>query len=56
MKMFSLTLVVIYCYITNHLETPEGWHGNPLQYPFFKNPIDRRAQRATVHGVTKNQT
>ena len=30
-----------------------GGHGNPLQYSSLKNPMDRRAWRATVHGVTK---
>ena len=30
-----------------------GGHGNPLQYSCLENPRDRRA---TVHGVTKNQT
>ena len=29
--------------------TGEG-HGNPLQYSFMKNPMDRGA---TVHGVTR---
>ena len=36
--------------------SPGGWHGNPLQYSCLENTIDRGAQRATVHGVTKNQT
>ena len=27
--------------------------GNPLQYSCIGNPMDRRAQWATVHGVTK---
>ena len=31
----------------------EGEHGNPLQYSWLKNPMDRGAWRATVHGVTK---
>ena len=30
-----------------------GGHGNPLQYSSLKNPMDRRAWRATVHGVAK---
>ena len=30
--------------------------GNPLQYSCLKNPMDRRAWQATVHGVTKSQT
>ena len=28
-------------------------NGNPLQYSFLGNPMDRRAWWATVHGVTK---
>ena len=35
---------------------PEGRHGNPLQYSCLKNPMDRGAWWATVHGATKNQT
>ena len=31
-------------------------NGNPLQYSCLENSIDRGAWRATVHGVTKNQT
>ena len=30
--------------------------GNPLQYSFWDNPVDRGAWWATVHGVTKSQT
>ena len=33
--------------------SPEGGHGNPLQYSCLGNPIDRGAWWATVHGVTK---
>ena len=36
--------------------SPGGGHGNPLQYSFLENPMDRGAWRATVHGVTKNWT
>ena len=31
-------------------------NGNPLQYSCLKNPMDRGAWQATVHGVTKSQT
>ena len=27
-------------------------HGNPLQYPWLENPMDRGAWRALVDGVT----
>ena len=31
-------------------------NGNPLQYSCLKNPMDRGAWWATVHGVAKSQT
>ena len=33
--------------------SPAGGHGNPLRYSYLKNPTDRGAWRATVHGVTE---
>ena len=33
-----------------------GGYGNPLQYSFLENPIQRGAWRATVHRVAKSQT
>ena len=33
---------------------PGGGNGNPLQYTCLKNPMDRRAWWATVHGVAKS--
>ena len=30
--------------------------GKPLQYSCLENPMDSGARRATVHGITKNQT
>ena len=36
--------------------TPGGGHGYPLQYSCLKDPMDRGAWRAMVHGVTKSQT
>ena len=33
-----------------------GEHGNPLQYSCLENTMDRRAWRATVHGVTQSDT
>ena len=35
---------------------PGGEHGNPLQYFYWENLIDRGAWWATVHRVTKSQT
>ena len=36
--------------------SPGEVHGNPLQYSYLGNPMDRGAQWATVHSVTKSQT
>ena len=36
--------------------SPGGGHGNPLQYSCLKNPMDKGAWRATVHGVRKSRT
>ena len=33
-----------------------GGHGYPLQYSCLKNPMDRGARWATVHGVAKSRT
>ena len=35
---------------------PGGGNGNPLQHTCLKNPMDRGAWQATVHGVSKSQT
>ena len=35
---------------------PGEGHGNPFQYTCLKNPMDRGAWWATVHGVTKSRT
>jgi len=31
-------------------------NGNPLHYSSLKNPMDRGAWWATIHGVTKSRT
>ena len=36
--------------------SPGGRNGNPFWYSCLKNPIDRGAWRATVHGGTKSWT
>ena len=36
--------------------SPGGGHGNPLQYSCLKNPMERGAWQATVHGVTESWT
>ena len=35
---------------------PGGGHGDPLQYSFLENPMDRAAWWASVHMVAKSQT
>ena len=35
--------------------SPGGRHGNPLQYSCLKNPMDRGAWWATVHGIAQSQ-
>ena len=35
---------------------PGGGNGNPLQYSYLENPMDRGAWRATVYRVAKSQT
>ena len=35
---------------------PGEGHGNPLQYSWLENPMDRRLQWAAAHGVAKNRT
>ena len=34
--------------------SPGGEHGNPLQCSCLENSMDRRAWRATVHGVAES--
>ena len=36
--------------------SPREGHGNPLQYSYLENPMDRGAWQATVHGITQNWT
>ena len=35
---------------------PGEGNGNPLQYPYLGNPMDRGAWWATVHGMSKSWT
>ena len=35
-------------------QSPGGGNGNPLQYSYLGNPMDRGAWRATVHRVTES--
>ena len=36
--------------------SPGEGNGNPFQYSCLRNPMDRGAWWATVHGVTRSQT
>ena len=36
--------------------SPGEGNGNPLQYSYLENPMDRGAWWATVHGVAKSGT
>ena len=36
--------------------SPEGGHGNPLQYSCLENPMDRGAWWTTVYRVKKSRT
>ena len=36
--------------------SPGGGNGNPLQYSYLENPMDKRAWQATVYGVTNSRT
>ena len=36
--------------------SPGEGNGNPLQYSCLKNPMDRGAWQATVHGTAKSPT
>ena len=36
--------------------SPGGGHGNPFQYSYLENPMNRGAWQATVHRVAMSQT
>ena len=35
-------------FISESGRSPRGGHGNPLQYPYLENPMDRGAWQTTV--------
>ena len=37
-------------------QSPGVGHGNPLQFSFLENPMDRGAWHATVHSIAKSWT
>ena len=36
--------------------SPGVGNGNPFQYSYLQNPVDRGAWQATVHGIAKSRT
>ena len=42
--------------ISDSGRSPEGGHGNPLQYSYLENSMDREAWWTTVHRVTNSRT
>ena len=40
--------------IPGWVRSPGGGNGNPLQYSYLKNPMDKGAWQATVHGVSES--
>ena len=42
--------------ISGSRRSPGEENGNPSQYSYLENPMDRGAWRATGHVVTKSQT
>ena len=38
--------------ISGSVRSPEGGHGNPLQYPCLENPMGRGVWWAAIHRVT----
>ena len=40
--------------ITGSGRSPGEGNGNPLQYPYLKNPMDREAWWTAVHGVANS--
>ena len=43
------------CLIPGSGRSPREGNGNPLQYSFLDNTMDRGAWRATIYGVTKSR-
>ena len=41
--------------ITGSGRSPGGAHGNPLQYSYLENPMDRGAWQATVHVIAESE-
>ena len=44
------------CSISGSGRSPGEGNGNPLQYSWLENSMNRGAWQATVHGISKSQT
>ena len=59
-SLLSLThradLATLWVPLLRSERSPRGGNSNPFQYFCLKNPIDKGAWQATVHGVSKSQT
>ena len=42
--------------IPDSRRSPGEGNGNPLQYSYLENPMDKEAWHATVYGVAKSRT
>ena len=42
--------------IPDSRRSPGEGNGNPLQYSYLENPMDKEARHATVYGVAKSRT
>ena len=40
--------------ISGQGRSPEEGNGNPLEYSYLENPMDRGVWRATVHSISKS--
>ena len=56
LSMYMCVCVYIYIYIERERERDREGNGAPLQYSCLENPMDGRAWKAAVHGVTKGRT
>ena len=54
--LFNYTYIYVYLSIPGSENFPGGGNGNSHQYSCLENPMNRGAQWAIVHGITKSQT
>ena len=56
MCVFRIKLIEINIRDSTDTVIPGVGNGNPLQYSCLENSIDKRAWRATVHGIAQSRT